>query len=340
MQSEELPFVKDSFNYDSSAALRTLQRNRNLPCYTAAYGTPSTGNTLSTQQSYRQLPLNEYQYPAKATYYAPPYGIDYTDDGVDYNIMPHAFQQLNQDHLGLQYAPNPPARLWTPAPGLKAAGNALCYDPDPSCAYPAASLMYNHSVTYPPRSSISTESTNFSFHSMANSLPAASTLTTNERVLPMPARPLTRTSNGILYSNSVAANSGSAVKIIDNETSLPVSSDGTSHSYPSADNSAEQDLYVSASSGWANTAQGHQPSLRHQTSQAEIYSYVSSSDNLSSRKLQMSNGGTLCDGNVYVPFASSNSGRAGQTLSDDQESLQEPLHEPTLHRETISNGVA
>ncbi|OBT60207.1 hypothetical protein VE03_10309 [Pseudogymnoascus sp. 23342-1-I1] len=105
VKSEELPFVKDSFTYDSSAALRTLHRSRGLPCYTPAYGTPSMGNTLGSQQSYRQLPLNDYEYPIKAAYYAPPpYGIDYTDD-VDYNIMHHTFQQLNQDQISLQYAP-------------------------------------------------------------------------------------------------------------------------------------------------------------------------------------------------------------------------------------------
>ncbi|OBT60484.1 hypothetical protein VE03_10104 [Pseudogymnoascus sp. 23342-1-I1] len=337
VQSEELPFVKDSFNYDSAAALRTIHRTRGLPCYTAAYGTPSMGNTLGSQQSYRQLPLNEYQYPTKATYYAPPYGLDYTDDGVDYNIMPHTFQQLNQDQIGIQYAPNPPARPWTPAPGLKAAGNAACYDPDPPCGYASAPpLIYSHGGSYASRSSISTESSNFSFHGMANSLPATSTLTGTERVLPMPARPLTRTSDTVVYSNSLAPNSGSGIKIMDNETPLSVSSDATSHSYSSTDNSGEQDLYVSASNGWTHTPQSHQPSLRSQTSQAELFSYGTSSDNLPSRKLQMDNVGTLCDGNVYVPFTSSSSGRSGQTLSDDQEHL----HEPTLHREAITNGVA
>ena len=295
------------------------------------------GNTLGSQQSYRQLPLNEYQYLAKAVYYTPPYGIDYSDDGVDYNIMPHTFQPLNHDQIGLQYAPNPPPRPWTPAPGLKTAGNAACYDPDPSCAYTSVPpLLYNHNANYGSRSSISTESSNFSFHSMANSLPAASTLTSNERVLPIPARPLARISDGALYSSSLAPNSGSGIKILDNETPLSVSSDGTSHSYSSTDNTGEQDLYVGASSGWTNTPQGHQPSLRSQASQADIFSYGTSSDNLSSRKLQMDSVGTLCDGNVYVPFTSTSSGRAGQTLSDDQEHL----HEPTLHRETISNVVA
>jgi hypothetical protein len=150
--------VKDSFTYDSSAALRTLHRSRGLPCYTPAYGTPSMGNTLGSQQSYRQLPLNDYQYPTKAAYYAPPpYGIDYIDD-VDYKIMPHTFQQLNQDQISLQYAPNPPARPWTPALGLKAAENATCYDPGPSYAHTPALL-------------------------------AASALTSNERVLPMPLPP-------------------------------------------------------------------------------------------------------------------------------------------------------
>jgi hypothetical protein len=116
------------------------------------------GNTLESQQSYRQLPLNDYQYPTKAAYYAPPlYGLDYTDD-VGYNIMPHTFKQLNQDQIGLQYPPNPPARPWTPAPGLKEAGNAACYDPDPSCPYTPAPL-------------------------------AASALTSNERVPPMPLPP-------------------------------------------------------------------------------------------------------------------------------------------------------
>lgn len=295
------------------------------------------GNTLGSQQSYRQLPPNDYQYLAKASYYTPPYGIDYTDDSVDYNIMPHTFQQLNQDQIGLQYTTNPPARPWTPAPGLKTVGNGACYDPDPSCAYTSApSLLYNHNASYASRSSISTESNNFSFHGMANSLPATSTLASNERVLPMPARPLTRTSDGVLYSNSLASNSGSGMKIMDNETPLSVSSDGTSHSYSSTDNTGGQDLYVSASNGWTNTAQGHQPSLRSQTSQVELFTYSTSSDNLSSRKLQMDNSGTLCDGSVYVPFTSSSSGRAGQTLSDDQEHL----HEPTLHRESTSNVVA
>jgi hypothetical protein len=329
--------VKDSFTYDSSAALRTLHRSRGLPCYTPAYGTPSMGNTLGSQQSYRQLPLNDYQYPTKAAYYAPPpYGIDYTDD-VDYNIMPHTFQQLNQDQIGLQYAPNPPARPWTPAPGLKAAGNAACYDPDPSCAYTSAPpLLYNHGASYASRSSISTESSNFSFHSMASSLPAASSaLTSTERVLPMPARPLTRTSDGVVYSNSLAPNSGSGIKIMDNEPPLSVSSDSTSHSYSSTDNTAEQDLYVSTSNGWTHTPV-HQPSLRSQTSQADLFSYGTSSDNLPVRKLQMDSGGTLCDGNVYVPFTSSSSGRAGQALSDDQDHL----HETSLHREAISNVVA
>ncbi|KAL5350142.1 hypothetical protein ACLOAV_005179 [Pseudogymnoascus australis] len=335
VQSEELPFVKDSFNYDSTAALRTLHRNR-LPCYTAAYGTPSMGNTLSSQQSYRRLPLNEYQYPTKATYYTSSYGLDYTDDGVDYSIMPHTFQQLNQDQIGLQYAPNPPTRPWTPAPGLKTAGNAACYDPDPSCAYTSAPpLLYNHNASYASRSSISTESSNFSFHSMASSLPATSSLAGSERVLPMPARPLARTSDTIVYNSSLAPNSGSGIKLMDNET-LSVSPDGTSHSYSSTDNSGEQDLYAGASSGWTNTTQGHQPSLRSQTSQAELFSYATSSDNLPSHKLQMDNVGTLCDGNVYVPFTSSSSGRSGQTLGDDQEDL----HEPTLHREAISNGIA
>ncbi|OBT86059.1 hypothetical protein VE02_05692 [Pseudogymnoascus sp. 03VT05] len=336
VQSEELPFVKDSFNYDSSAALRTLHRSRGLPCYTPAYGTPSMGNTLGSQQSYRQLPLSEYQYPTKAAYYTPPYGINYTDDGVDYNIMPHTFQQLSQDQIGLQCAPNPPARPWTPAPGLKAAGNAACYDPDPSCAYTSAPpLLYNHAASYASRSSISTESSNFSFHSMASSLPAAFALTSNERVLPMPARPLTRTSDGIVYSNSLATNSGPGIKIMDNEPPLSVSPDGTSHSYSSTDNTGEQDLYVSTSNGWTNTP-GHQPSLRSQTSQAELFSYGTSSDNLPVRKLQMDTGGTLCDGNVYVPFTSSSSGRSGQALSDDQDHL----HESSLHREAISNVVA
>lgn len=331
-----MPFVKDSFNYDSSAALRTLHRSRGLPCYTAPYGTPSIGNTLGSQQSYRQLPLNDYQYPTKAAYYTPPYGIDYADDGVDYNIMPPTFQQLNQDQIGLQYAPNPPARPWTPAPGLKAAGNAACYDPDPSCAYTSAPpLLYNHAASYASRSSMSTESSNFSFHSMASSLPAASALTSNERVLPMPARPLTRTSDGVVYSSGLAPNAGSGIKM-DSETLLSVSSDGTAHSYSSTDNTGEQDLYVSASNGWTHTPSGHQPSLRTQTSQAELFSYGTSSDNLPVRKLQMDTGGTLCDGNVYVPFTSSSSGRAGQALSDDQDHL----HETSLHREAISNVVA
>lgn len=334
-----MPFVKDSFNYDSSAALRSIHRNRGLPCYPAAYGTPSMGNSLSSQQSYRQLPLNEFQYQTKTAYYSPPYGIDYTDDGVDYTIMPHTFQQLNQDQIGLQYAPTPPARPWTPAPGLKTAGNPACYDPDPTCAYPSAPpLLYNHSASYASRSSISTESSNFSFHSMANSLPAGSTQTSNERVLPIPARPMTRTSDGALYSSSsLAPNSGSGIKTMDNETPLSVSSDGTSHSYSSVDNSGEQDLYVNTSSGWTNTVQGHQPSLRSQTSQADLFGYGTSSDNLSGRKLQMDNQGTLCDGSVYVPFTSSSSARAGHALSDDQE---HHLHEPTLHRETISNVAA
>ncbi|OBT51402.1 hypothetical protein VE04_07871 [Pseudogymnoascus sp. 24MN13] len=335
VQSEELPFVKDSFNYDSSAALRTLHRSRGLPCYTAPYGTPSIGNTLGSQQSYRQLPLNDYQYPTKAAYYTPPYGIDYADDGVDYNIMPHTFQQLNQDQIGLQYATNPPARPWAPAPGLKAAGNAACYDPDPSCAYTSAPpLLYNHAASYASRSSISTESSNFSFHSMASSLPAASALTSNERVLPMPARPLARTSDGVVYNSGLAPNSGSGIKM-DSEAPLSVSSDGTSHSYSSTDNTGEQDLYVSSSNGWTHTP-AHQPSLRAQTSQAELFSYGASSDNLPVRKLQMDTGGTLCDGNVYVPFTSSSSGRAGQALRDDQDHL----HETSLHREAISNVVA
>ncbi|KFX94194.1 hypothetical protein O988_06430 [Pseudogymnoascus sp. VKM F-3808] len=337
VQSEELPFVKDNFSYDSSAALRTLHRNRGFPCYNAVYGTPSMGNTLGSQQPYRQLPLNEYQYPTKATYYTAPYGIDYTDDGVDYSIMPHTYPQLNQDQIGLQYAPNPPARPWTPAPGLKAAGNAAaCYDPDPSCAYTSAPpLFYNHNASYASRSSISTESSNFSFHNMANSLPATSTLTSNERVLPVPARPLTRTSDGVLYSNSSAPTSGSGIKIMDNETPLSLSSDGTSHSYSSTDNTGEQDLYGGTSNGWTTT-HGHQPSLRSQNSQTELFSYGTTSDNIPSRKLQMDTAGTLCDGNVYVPYTSVSSGREDQALSDDQDHL----HEPTLHRETISNVVA
>ncbi|KFY40268.1 hypothetical protein V494_03592 [Pseudogymnoascus sp. VKM F-4513 (FW-928)] len=337
VQSEELPFVKDSFNYDSSAALRTIQRPRGLPCYTAAYGTPSMGNTLASQQSYRQIPLNEYQYPTKATYYTAPYGIDYTDDGVDYSIMPHGFPQFNQDQIGLQYAPNPPARPWTPVPGSKSAGNAACYDSDSACAYTSAQpLIYNHSASYPSRSSISTESSNFSFHGMASSLPATSALTSNERVLPIPARPLTRTSDGVIYSNSVVPSSTPVIKLMENETPLSVSSDGTSHSYSSTDNTGEQDLYAGTSSGWANSDQDHQPSLRSQASHPQLFNYGTSTDNLASRKLQMDGGGTLCDGSVYVPFTSTGSGRScrsGQALSDDQE----PLHEATLHQETISS---
>ncbi|OBT39945.1 hypothetical protein VE00_09432 [Pseudogymnoascus sp. WSF 3629] len=169
---------------------------------------------------------------------------------------------------------------------------------------------------------------------MASSLPAASSaLTSTERVLPMPARPLTRTSDGVVYSNLLAPNSGSGIKIMDNEPPLSVSSDSTSHSYSSTDNTAEQDLYVSTSNGWTHTPV-HQPSLRSQTSQADLFSYGTSSDNLPVRKLQMDSGGTLCDGNVYVPFTSS--GRAGQALSDDQDHL----HETSLHREAISNVVA
>jgi hypothetical protein len=301
---------------------------------------------LGSQQPYRQMPLNEYQFPTKSACYGPPYGIDYIDDGVDYNIMPQSYQQLNQDQHGLPYTPNPITRPWTPAPGLKVSGTAVYYDPDPACAYsPVPPLLYHSNASYALRSSISTESNNFSFHGMANSLPAPSPLTSNERVLP----PLHRTSDEGSYGSSLAQNASPAIKIMPSDTSnqstqpaclpLSVSPDGTSHSYAPTDNSTEQDIYGSNTSDWTSSAQDHQPSLRSHNSQAELFSYGPSSDNSSGRKLQRDNGGAsgagmLSNGQLYVPFPNPTSTSVTQALSDGLEHL----HESTMHRESIRSS--
>lgn len=283
------------------------------------------------QQPYRQIPLHEYQFPTKSACYTPSY-IDYGDDGIEYNIMPHAYQQLSQDHINLPYATHPNTRSWTPGPGPKTTGHTMYYDPDSSTPFtPVPPLSYHSNPTYPLRSSTSTESNNFSIGGMANSLPVPSPLTSNERMLPMPARPLPRTADSLPYNNSLTQNAAATLKVMQNATTLPTvqsaylplseSPEGTSQSYSPSDDSSQQDLYSTNSNDW-NAVQEHQ-TLRSHGSHSELYSYGPGSDNTSGRKLQLDDSGggngagALSNGQLYIPYSSTLPSQISRSPSDD-----------------------
>jgi len=352
VQSQELPF-KEGYNYDSYAAARSLQlRSGHVPAfYTPNYGAAPAMIPLASGLPYRQIPLNDpYQFPLKPVCYGPSYGIDYADENVEYNIVPHPYQQLNQDSVNLPYAPLPTSRSWTPAPGPKATGNTMYYDSDSGTGYNQAPLPYQSSSIFPLRSSISSESNNFSFSGMASSLPVPSPLTSNERVLPMPARPLPRSADGLSFTNGLTQNAAATVKAMHSAASLPpsqsvylplsASSDGSSHSYSPIAASSQQELYGTSSDDWANSSPDSQVQLRTQRSQPELYGYGLSSSTGSEgtcgRKLQQDTGngngaGALSNGQLYAPYEGTTQ-HMNRTMSVDVASQN---HSGAMHRGSV-----
>jgi hypothetical protein len=289
---------------------------------------------LGSQVSYRQLALSEYPLPPKSTYYGAPYGMEFGDDAVEYSMNNHPYP----DHLSLaaNFGPHSQPRAWASVQHPK----QTYYDTDSASNYSGVSIPYQHTMSYPIRSSLSNES--FSLSGMASSLPITST----ERILPMPAAPrasFSRSHEGLPYPTTIA--SPQTVKAMHTLASLPNTA-STSESVPyniplstSPENTIpstyasvpqrgeyqqvqqqqqqqpatahhQQELYPTASTNvdWTGVATGAEPGLKPHGSHADLYNYTTSSSTSSSRKISQGNSanvsGTLANGQIYVPYQS------------------------------------
>lgn len=260
---------------------------------------------------YRSPGIPGYHYSGKPSSYLQSYGTEYGDDGVDYSLSGSSYSLLGQEHVNVppsSYSTASSSRGWAPTP-QKSTSN-LYFDSE------SASPSYQTQMSYPSsgysmRPSISTEPNNFSFSSMASSLPTPSPITSNDRMLPMPASnrgvnlvSLSRNAENMSY-NAQTAQPAPKGPPASGSLYLPLSSSPDSEGLNSYDSHPQSEIYGSSSSdGWHETST---PSLRSHHSSSDLY-YSSCPANANSRKQSQSSQsnsstGMLSNGQAYVlPF--------------------------------------
>ncbi|KAI9735412.1 MAG: hypothetical protein M1818_006418 [Claussenomyces sp. TS43310] len=294
------------FNYDIGVASNIQCRN---PPPNSLYGT-----SLSSYSASNPVPLNlyrshgipGYQYSGKPNSYASNYGADYGDEAVDYSLSGGPYPLLSHDHVTpAAYSSNGSSRVWT-AP--QKAGSALYFDSE------SANPGYHSQMSYPShnyslRPSISTEPNSFSFSGMASSLPTPPPITSNDRMLPMPASnrgsnllPLSRTSDTMTY-NTLPAQSTSKGGHTANAMYVPLSSSPETENVHSYTGNSRAELY--GSSGGDDWQEGSAATLRSPPSSSDLYFPACPGDMRSSRKESQggqsnSSAGLLSNGHPYV----------------------------------------
>jgi hypothetical protein len=312
--------------------------------------TPSSG--LMPQNIYRTQSFPDYPYNKPSTYLSGSYGNgnDY-DDSVDYSLSSGPYPMLSHEPLN-----GYPTRGWTPGP--QKPQSTMYFDSDGG-----ASNVNYHSQMYQPnpytqslRSSISTapiqEPNAFSFGSMASSLPTPAPLTSNDRLLPMPATApvhrnsqglisLSRTAEGLPYASPTSNHGlkipGGGQSVASNTlyqmpTPLSDSPDNNSYQNGPAHNGAEIYGGSSPPGGWP----GHEPSGRH-GSQGELYYTTGSSSashftDGSGRKMSRGSAGHTSQGMLQ------NGNSYGVQYAEEREGLELGEHDVGVaHRGSNGN---
>jgi hypothetical protein len=327
-----MPFRDNTveFSYNPEAA-------RAVQCRTVTSGSFGTQSSpyphgpgvvpLNISLTYRTPPAPNYGYQNKSECYMSHYAPEYSDENLDYSLSGASYPLLGQEHVVMSpaYSSHTSARGWSNSSGQdmapKSANDQMYFAQENSSSYPG--VQY-HPHSFAMRQSIGGDSNNFSFSHMASSLPTASSVTSSDRVLPMPSNnrsnsmansalsTLARSADGLPYSghimksgNSMMTNGSQSMAYLplSSSPSEPILSCNTGgHSIVGHE---QQDMYSPSNDSWAPP--GHiqnETTLRSQDSSSELY-YTAGSG--TSRKVsqseQSSVSGTLSNGQVYLPYS-------------------------------------
>jgi hypothetical protein len=312
-----VPFRDPTSDYAYNSEIGRLVQCRSQPGIYGIQGAFTQGaniTPLAMSSPCRSYSLSDYSWQKC---YVPTYGNDYGEDGADYALSGTSYGLLGSEN-GSTYGSNGTTRGWAGSVSQAGKINGLYYDSDSPSPYTHPGIQY-HGQPYSIRPTPSTEPNSWSFSGMASSLPTPSPLTSNDRLLPMPASnrpsttaiPQTRSCDSLPYSGNPTKPPGSHTVSTNSLTPGPsyVPLSGSSDAYNSGGLQSglpqqHHDMYPSNADGWASANIHTESPLRSQDSPSDLY-YGPSTDGprKASQSGRSNAGGTLTNGQIYhVPY--------------------------------------